>query len=221
MSEVPKPQPITITPGSLAVASSGAASTPVASGNQTEEFFRSLDSGINTLLKNKGDEPYHFHGNDMLVQTTFSLPVPCLGGSLIKYSFSTKGGDIQFSTHFVAKSASLGSPRSLDSPGGSSHGLNGSTHNNSNSNSSNSGNNNLIIVSASRVASDVETIFGSYRAQQDGTFFLEFDNSYSWFTPKQLTYNVELLQVSLRISCNCVVYYFLFVIFCCFLICIS
>ena len=46
-----------------------------------------------------------------------------------------------------------------------------------------------------RVPSDIETIKGSYKAESDGTFVFLFDNSYSWFNSKLLTYNVQLYQV--------------------------
>jgi hypothetical protein len=58
----------------------------------------------------------------------------------------------------------------------------------------------VTIVASSRVASDYKTIDGSFRAQQDGTLYLEFDNSYSWFTPKQLSYSVELYQPAFSLA---------------------
>lgn len=53
-----------------------------------------------------------------------------------------------------------------------------------------------IVVEANRVPSDEETIEGTFRTGRDGTFTLYFDNSYSWFNPKLLTYKVSLFQVS-------------------------
>lgn len=52
------------------------------------------------------------------------------------------------------------------------------------------------ILEADRVPSDIETISGCYKAMHDGKFLLVFDNSFSWFTPKSLSYVVELFQVS-------------------------
>lgn len=55
------------------------------------------------------------------------------------------------------------------------------------------------VIETSRVQSDVESITGSFKATQEGTFVLVFDNSYSWFTSKVLSYKVELFQVSRKI----------------------
>ena len=52
-----------------------------------------------------------------------------------------------------------------------------------------------IIVSPMRVPSDVETINGSYKAIREGTFKITFDNNFSWFNPKLLTYKISLFQV--------------------------
>lgn len=53
------------------------------------------------------------------------------------------------------------------------------------------------IIETSRVPSDIETITGSYKSQRDGTLTFIFDNTFSWFNAKQLTYHVELSQVCL------------------------
>lgn len=51
-----------------------------------------------------------------------------------------------------------------------------------------------IFVNA-RVPSDVEPYTGTFKSTRDGTLLLSFDNTFSWFNTKHLTYNVELLQV--------------------------
>ena len=56
----------------------------------------------------------------------------------------------------------------------------------------------VVIISLSylacRVPSDVEPIMGSFKARREGTLKLTFDNSFSWFNPKLLTYKVALFQ---------------------------
>jgi hypothetical protein len=56
------------------------------------------------------------------------------------------------------------------------------------------------VIPSSRVASNYEVVQGSFRAPQDGTLYLEFDNSYSWFTPKLLSYTVELFQPAFSLA---------------------
>lgn len=58
------------------------------------------------------------------------------------------------------------------------------------------------IFEATRVPSDVEAYTGQYKATKDGTLILFFDNSFSWFTPKYLTYNVEVFQPAFTAADN-------------------
>ena len=46
-----------------------------------------------------------------------------------------------------------------------------------------------------RVPSDIETIKGKYKAETEGTLYFLFDNSFSWFNSKLLTYSISLYQV--------------------------
>ena len=46
-----------------------------------------------------------------------------------------------------------------------------------------------------RVPSDIETIKGTFKSETNGTFIFIFDNTFSWFNSKLLTYNVQLFQV--------------------------
>lgn len=55
---------------------------------------------------------------------------------------------------------------------------------------------NYLVIVACRVPSDVEPIMGSFKSRREGTLILTFDNSFSWFNPKLLTYKVALFQVS-------------------------
>ena len=52
------------------------------------------------------------------------------------------------------------------------------------------------IIEWRRVPSNVEPIMGSMKAGVDGTYIFLFDNTFSWFNPKLLSYAVELHQVS-------------------------
>lgn len=52
-----------------------------------------------------------------------------------------------------------------------------------------------MIRETMREPSDVEPIKGSYKADYDGIFIFVFDNTFSWFTDKLITYNISLLQV--------------------------
>lgn len=128
----------------------------------SDTFFQDLDAGVEAFLKDRVDEPYRYKATDLVVHQAFSLPIPCLAGSLVKYSFSTKIGDIAFATTFY--------PQGKMTDG-------------------------VKISEMDRVPSDAETIFGSYRCDKDGTFVLDFDNSFSWFNPKLLAYSIELYQV--------------------------
>ena len=45
-----------------------------------------------------------------------------------------------------------------------------------------------------RVASDVQPIVGKFKASREGSLVLKWDNSFSWFTAKLLTYQIQLYQ---------------------------
>jgi len=51
-----------------------------------------------------------------------------------------------------------------------------------------------VIREPIREPSHIEQIKGSYKADYDGIFIFVFDNSYSWFTDKPLTYDIHLIQ---------------------------
>jgi hypothetical protein len=52
-----------------------------------------------------------------------------------------------------------------------------------------------IIVEPNRVPSDIEQITGTYKSVRDGTFLMIFDNNFSWFNHKILSYKILLYQV--------------------------
>jgi hypothetical protein len=60
------------------------------------------------------------------------------------------------------------------------------------------------IFGNSRVPSDLEPISGTFKSVREGTLLFIFDNSFSWYNPKILTYKIELFQVRyvLKYSCS-------------------
>jgi len=56
------------------------------------------------------------------------------------------------------------------------------------------------VLQASRVPSDAEPVSGQFKALREGTLFLRFDNSFSWFTSKLLSYRVELYQPAFTLA---------------------
>ncbi len=61
------------------------------------------------------------------------------------------------------------------------------------------GKNPEVLIEQSRVPSDVEPIMGTFKSHREGTLILSFDNSFSWFNPKLLSYKVALFQPSFHI----------------------
>ena len=110
--------------------------------------------------------------------------MPVLAGSIVKYQFSTSGGDIQFSSTFrpaapAVDSAAAAATTTSDNIGSSTSGTDAGIE---------------IVHAPARVPSDVEGFTGSYKASRSGALLLTFDNSFSWFTPKLLSYHVALHQ---------------------------
>ena len=54
-----------------------------------------------------------------------------------------------------------------------------------------------IVFEEERVPSDIKPIQGTFKAQRDGTFLFVWNNSYSWFNSKLLSYKIELYQPAL------------------------
>ena len=55
-----------------------------------------------------------------------------------------------------------------------------------------------VVFEPSRVPSDVEPIAGSFKSPREGTLLFHFDNSFSWFTAKELTYQISLIQPAFK-----------------------
>lgn len=63
-------------------------------------IFASLDAPFQNFEKSA--EPIVWQSTDAVVMQTYDLKVPAIAGSTVKYAFSTKMGDISFSTEFHA-----------------------------------------------------------------------------------------------------------------------
>eukprot|EP01038_Epipyxis_sp_PR26KG_P013949 gene13949-18709_t len=57
-----------------------------------------------------------------------------------------------------------------------------------------------VVIESNRVPSDVENITGTYKANRDGLFIMIFDNNFSWFNPKLLTYQIALYQPAFTLA---------------------
>ena len=68
--------------------------------SEASTIFSTLDAPFMNF--EKGVEPIVWQSNDILVMQTYDLKVPTIAGSTVKYSFSTKLGDISFTTEFHA-----------------------------------------------------------------------------------------------------------------------
>jgi hypothetical protein len=62
--------------------------------------------------------------------------------------------------------------------------------------------NSEVVFGPTRVPSDVDAYTGQYKSTKDGTLILYFDNMFSWFTPKYLTYHVEVFQPAFTAADN-------------------
>jgi hypothetical protein len=51
------------------------------------------------------------------------------------------------------------------------------------------------VLKEHRVPSEVEPISGAFKAPREGAVCLYWDNSFSWLTPKKLSYSIEVRQV--------------------------
>ena len=90
-----------------------------------------------------------------------------MAGSIVNYSFCTHQGDINFGITFI--------PSDNEDESG--------------------GKDTAEVLEEHRVPSDIEPISGVFRSPQEGTMVFYWDNSFSWVTPKKLTYCIEVKQV--------------------------
>ena len=109
-------------------------------------------------------ETYNYMSTDTVVHWNWKLDIPIsTPGSIVSYTFSTKGGDISFGIAFAG---------------------------------CDDGAEEEDVLEEHRVPSDIEPISGAFKAPCEGSVCLYWDNSFSWLTPKKLSYSVEVRQVS-------------------------
>jgi hypothetical protein len=92
----------------------------------------------------------------------------------VKYEFETEGGDIDFGIDFVAGGTGTGEGAGAGAAAEE-------------------------IIKVGRMPSDLEPIRGQFKAPSEGVIVFKWNNEYSWFTSKNLSYMIEMAQV-------CVVY---------------
>ena len=61
---------------------------------------------------------------------------------------------------------------------------------------SNNDNTTEEIISMTRMPSDVEPIRGQFKAPSEGTIIFKWNNEFSWFSSKNLSYMIEMAQVA-------------------------
>lgn len=66
--------------------------------SETKTIFTSLDAPFVNFEKNI--EPIIWQSKDILILQNYDFKIPTITGSIVKYSFATVGGDINFSTEF-------------------------------------------------------------------------------------------------------------------------
>jgi hypothetical protein len=105
---------------------------------------------------------------------TLSIPVE-MAGSIVNYSFCTQQGDIDFGITFIPIDPDNTEQDSV----AASKDKKGAAE----------------VLEEHRVPSEIEPISGVFRSPQEGTVVFYWDNSFSWITPKKLTYCIEVKQV--------------------------
>jgi hypothetical protein len=149
-------------------------------------FFGPLDVGM--INVSEEGAPLVWQTSDFLVQSVFELPIPMPAGALVKFCkwvtcprcmshFMYDGGyyvDVVFFAAFSTKEGDI------------SFGARFLSHNSPME----------VVTENTRIPSDLELITGSYKAPREGALVLIFDNTYSWFTSKLLTYHAELTMVN-------------------------
>lgn len=138
-----------------------------------DKLFDSIDSGFkNIALSGEEVTPLVWNGTNVCVQYLFDLPIPLLKDSILQYDFTTVGGDICFSYTLTT--------------------VDQKTMKESKE----------VILEPCRVSSDSTNTTGTYKAASDSLLTLTFDNSFSWFTSKLLTYSIKLYQPALTVADN-------------------
>jgi len=134
--------------------------------DQVSQYFSNLDAQTASLAK-----PQSFKASSIEVTYDLELPISItIPGSRVKYAFGTEGGDISFGLF-------------IQPPGAA-------------KNSKNNEEDDTELLEITRVASDKDPITGTITIPAACTLLFYFDNHYSWFKAKKLSYSVSLLPPS-------------------------
>jgi len=136
---------------------------------ENQEFFADLDRDFENI-KRLTDETFCYKASDVLVQSTFELPILInFPGSRIKFSFSSKLGDLCFGIMFV--------PALEEGQGEDDLRV-------------------QVLDEIGRVPSHNDTIEGEFEPPSEGVIFFTWDNTFDWYTNKKLAYNIEVFEPS-------------------------
>lgn len=136
---------------------------------ENEEFFADLDRDF-INIKRLTDDNFCYKASDVLVQDTFELPILInFPGSRIKFSFSSKLGDLCFGIMFV--------PALEEGQGEDDLRV-------------------QVLDEVGRVPCHNDTIEGEFEPPSEGVIFFTWDNTFDWYTNKKLAYNIEVFVPS-------------------------
>ncbi len=136
---------------------------------ENTEFFADLDRDF-VNIKRLADENFCYKASDVLVQSTFELPILVnFPGSRIKFSFSSKLGDLCFGIMFVPALEEGQSEDDLRVQ---------------------------VLDEVGRVPCHNDTIEGEFEPPSEGVIFFTWDNTFDWYTNKKLAYNIEVFEPS-------------------------
>jgi hypothetical protein len=170
-----------------------------------KHFFIGFDSAANThggeqrAPRRSAPKGVVWNGTDMIIKWNWELPVPvAIEGSILSYSFSTTSGDIEFAVFFLPnkqkqKQKEKNTIKYYDEDNVKTEDEDNIIYDNENQNDDDK-NNEICIIPWSRVTSDTERITGELLCPRSGILKLRWNNDYSWFLPKWLTYRVVLQQ---------------------------
>jgi hypothetical protein len=146
------------------------------SDHKSDSIFHDLDEGFVNFDETSTDT-FYYESTDIVVKWNWTLSIPIeMAGSIVNYSFCTQQGDIDFGITFI--------PLDKETEDGAKTEKNESAE----------------VLEEHRVPSEVEPISGVFRSPQEGTVVFYWDNSFSWITPKKLTYCIEVKQPSFVVA---------------------
>ena len=123
----------------------------------------------NHLLLQTTDETYVYNATDVLVQTTWELPIVIqCPESTVSFEFCSNPGDISFGIVFVAAPEEGQDLQDLDIE---------------------------TVEEMGIVRSNLDSISGSFEVPYEGVVFFMWDNNFDWSANKQISYVIEVHQV--------------------------